>query len=1354
MTDANQKTICAYCHTGVMGESGHDDASAPASVGSFDRIFDGAPDSATAGAYTWTVDATNGVCSNVDCHNNIPTATTPTSYDWWDGAATGCVMCHTPGAAGNNPASGLHSGVLTVSGVNHDDSFATTGNCATCHTVPAYGGTHINGTFPANDTAAGTNEYNVTLTGYTDAAVNAITCSGAGVSAANCHGIDPIDAGTWARKWSTTARNSDGTECANCHGGFGANDWTFGSAAVTNDFQVSHGYNWDGDANTSEVIGNHSGSTQATRCQSCHVYPDAPYVWGTNHRIDRKVTMNSTMGYSGTTFLCSTSCHAVNTNHNLEAASNAIYTTRANTLAGPPITCGQCHQSGVKIGMATGAHSIHGANDTDISANSGADCAVCHGATGAYTSTLGGAHGDNIVNFSGLTYSGARGVLTGTCTNNTACHNSASEPSEAWNAANLLCNDCHGDATGGLSASHTDHFTKGAVCTSCHATVAAGDTTHINGTTSLADKSNAAQDEASVVFTSNAAGATDYTFVDGDNSCHTPNPATGLACHATGGSAGAADPTRPVWGTAIGNLDCTNYCHTNNTLATVNPVSGLHSSSPAPTVSGKAHDENLVVATKCTVCHNILIGTATHLNGTFTGDTVANLALVSGVGYTQAGVTNNGTGSCSGAVSPLNGTTCHGPAGSGDAGTWARLWDSSVSYQALGSNPENVANSVCDGCHGTFAGGWTTGTAANTTDGQVEHGRNWDGDGSAEVAANHGDPKDCTNCHVLGDAAYPDTTNAAHRNNQITMNSDASSAYNSTNWYCATTCHGTVGHNLEDSGFTTVQMIDGPGATCVGCHKAEGGGSATAPKVIWSNGSATTGATAHDTVYGSHLKTATGEVLNTATNFDTQCLKCHPGHSGGYTITLPPTAYSNGVIAPYDLRATLKIDYATNGGIHIGGTSTPTITSEAIICWNCHTANNISEWGSNSNVLTGTSSYDYGTLKTAAYTGSATADWVAGIWHSANGLTASSQIFGYKQGATKSIHSANPTAGQQTMSGTLYSAMTETREGVADIRCSYCHDVHNHKTKDPAADVGPSGQPYLRGTYTGNKYKEDGAPHSSITYSNSAQYGAVPRGASANALMGGYFIDQNSANPTSTINVTGAGATAAGLCELCHGSGDGTWTAGELATIDYKTGEGLWISSNGHANSVKQATKTTAAANNIFDFTHGRPTPVAGTSSSAKTGAIPSQGMVGQGSNDGYSYRGNDSSSYNGMYTPGVPTSGSQLPNYDWGATVDAGTVNSTFHNFICSKCHNPHASRLPKLMITNCLDINHNTWDDAKTSQTAYTRTYLLNGVSTRADRNKKMAYFSSAQNCHRRDDNTLITPALNPGWNKVTPW
>ena len=45
-----------------------------------------------------------------------------------------------------------------------------------------------------------------------------------------------------------------------------------------------------------------------------------------------------------------------------------------------------------------------------------------------------------------------------------------------------------------------------------------------------------------------------------------------------------------------------------------------------------------------------------------------------------------------------------------------------------------------------------------------------------------------------------------------------------------------------------------------------------------------------------------------------------------------------------------------------------------------------------------------------------------------------------------------------------------------------------------------------------------------------------------------------------------------------------------------------------------------------------------------------------------------------------------------WATTVQAsdGNYNNTIHSFTCSKCHTPHNAKLPRLMVTNCLDYNH----------------------------------------------------------------
>jgi len=109
---------------------------------------------------------------------------------------------------------------------------------------------------------------------------------------------------------------------------------------------------------------------------------------------------------------------------------------------------------------------------------------------------------------------------------------------------------------------------------------------------------------------------------------------------------------------------------------------------------------------------------------------------------------------------------------------------------------------------------------------------------------------------------------------------------------------------------------------------------------------------------------------------------------------------------------------------------------------------------------------------------------------------------------------------------------------------------------------------------------------------------------------------------------------------------------------------------------------------------------------------------------------------------------------FDWGVSQEvASAVDTGYHAFSCSKCHNPHASRLPKLMITNCLDTNHNTWDNSRVTPAGGTAN--LQGSSTLSADNGavSLSNVTSAQNCHRYKDRQYTNSTGN-GWNKVTPW
>ena len=409
-----------------------------------------------------------------------------------------------------------------------------------------------------------------------------------------------------------------------------------------------------------------------------------------------------------------------------------------------------------------------------------------------------------------------------------------------------------------------------------------------------------------------------------------------------------------------------------------------------------------------------------------------------------------------------------------------------------------------------------------------------------------------------------------------------------------------------------------------------------------------------------------------------------------------------------------------SGGIHLRKTIgvRAAAATEAQLCWSCHDANGISEWGADtgsnntSTAPPNASNYDYGSVTTSNWT---TATWSSPV---AN--------FSYKTGAIQSTHSTNE-LGTSAVSGGL-KARVETKDNVANIRCSNCHDVHN---LNKATDDSMTGQPYLRGSWIRNPYPEDGAPWNKV-YTSVNNYGVVPRGGTGNNQQGGYQIDQNNNYPTAGLAL----ATSAGLCTLCHGT-----------TIDSmnKNADNFWVGTNGHSNGTLGGTGSAAA--NIFAWNvGGRPTPSnallsSGTNNNNSTelfdmGAQNVNNTGVPSTSRGYGYRGK-------RYGVNIPLNAADFAYvaFDWGVSVNAGTTDVGYHAFTCSKCHNPHASRLPKLMITNCLDTGHNTWQTGQGSVQSFWTSPTDNGEST--------ATHATAQNCHRFDAADNLG-----GWNTVTPW
>ena len=518
------------------------------------------------------------------------------------------------------------------------------------------------------------------------------------------------------------------------------------------------------------------------------------------------------------------------------------------------------------------------------------------------------------------------------------------------------------------------------------------------------------------------------------------------------------------------------------------------------------------------------------------------------------------------------------------------------------------------------------------------------------------------------------------------------------------------------------------------CHPKDVLAGGTAPTATWDTNQSFNCRECHGMggVTPSHTLDTTGgvSVVDNGWGTDPMPGNCTYCHFGGH-----PRDNVNNTAIILANSSQVGINYKS-GGIHlkkvIGGRTNMNdgslIDTEAELCWGCHEDNSISEWGADdgpanvSTVPKNASDYNYGTLSNP--------NWTAATWSSAVAN------FSYKNGPILSTHSTNELGTSVVSETTGIGSYTENPDTTDKIRCSNCHDVHDLAKAD--GDIA-EGAPYLRGTWLRNPYLEDGAPWNKAYTLVVASYGLVPR--AGGSEMGGYQIDQNNGNPTAGESL----ASSAGLCTLCHGT--------VIDSMD-KTADGnLWVGTgNGHSNAALGG--TAGGATNIFGAGYGRPAGVYPAESTNSTSNIMTMGMQviledqeGTGkaaSSYGYGYRGTEAAGW-------VPTitKTQAFNDYTWGASVDQGTTDVGYHAFTCSKCHNPHASRLPKLMITNCLDTSHNTWQTGNNGANSQLQNIWAGGTDPNDDTNETAATWNTAQNCHRYDPNEKIG-----GWNKVTPW
>jgi predicted CxxxxCH...CXXCH cytochrome family protein len=407
---------------------------------------------------------------------------------------------------------------------------------------------------------------------------------------------------------------------------------------------------------------------QHTECTSCHGWDDSGgnYEGATKHTND-SITMNSDLSYNDADGSCGSNCHGGYT----DIAMTPLSEWPNDTVAAGAVSCGSCHGDPASVGgvdrtTESATHAAHGATSGELVAENEAVCEQCH-PTVDYQS---GHSGALSLDPAKVSYSGG---ANGTCTTS-SCHNQAADESNAWDSATQLeCNDCHGDASGGLSSSHTKHFSKGYDCDSCHSKPGAGNTLHANDGTTLADRSVADQDEAEV---------TEGTWNDGTDSC------SNTACHNPSGASYAA-----TW--QVTTAGCTT-CHSDS-----DPATGDHTKHiDASTLFG-------IDTVSCVSCHP---------DNTLTSHTTG-AVLFSGVSYAGA-TTGCGTNTChNDGVDQSTGTPRTSPYAWDDAsaiGDCTECHGNDASSMASYAHTEHLqyASPQCTECH-------TGATATTHIDGTV-----------------------------------------------------------------------------------------------------------------------------------------------------------------------------------------------------------------------------------------------------------------------------------------------------------------------------------------------------------------------------------------------------------------------------------------------------------------------------------------------------------------------------------------------------------------------------------------------------------------------------------------------------------
>jgi predicted CxxxxCH...CXXCH cytochrome family protein len=1069
-----------------------------------------------------------------------------------------------------------------------------------------------------------------------------------------------------------------------------------------------------------------AGTTPWGACNTCHNATATGYTYA--------AWATATTGHLSQTAPNCTVCHV----SGLKVASGTS-------------SCWDCHGSSATNGSPngnafpnySGSHTKHAAGYKVMA------CSECHSNGGAGTQNHGSkaavaSTGIAFVNVTSTTkafHFTATGK--GVCSN-AYCHSTVQSATGAaagtfvnptW-GSKLACNGCHGNTAATLTTgTHAGHLNAPYTyaCTDCHGTAGgAGNTTiHTNGA-------------VNVDLTNRGGSAVSYTGDTIPGNAAFTGTCNTTTCHGQ---------KSPVWGSTASSQTCTK-CHGqanafNNFSSSVVAPGGLgrdtggNTASTSPRVG--AHQQHLLGSSKmsnpihCGECHtvHVTVGDPTHLNMTtaridfgpmakMNSNYVPNVTRVagavncnntychlggfraSGAGVSQRGNVTFPTWSFN--SSPLDNTTvtgtctnkCHAmpPSSNGTAGIAGDIHaniTTPVTIADIGSKCSSRNDGLAGGgCHPTIKSrNIATGNYTNMTSIFINQGA-LHVDGIVQGGT-------CTGCH------------AATQGNRRSITGQFTSARNSHHYQGpVASLNGTVCYQCH----WEANADGSPNSTY---HKSGTSGSPVALVVrntVTTRPAAVSAATLQYYSSGGAAASTRGAIKK----IDRQCLGCHDDTNKAIAPfpndTNTTSAYSweamavaKGGLAGAAQSIAIKFnDIATTPWGKLTGNYTNAKSGQTK-AYSAHgnAANNARGWSTLAENAQGAAVANYpntsGAVNVACYDCHNSHGSESTV--PANAVTTSySSSTGRGRGGILKTTVAG--RGGYTVSYRPYTGGNVAQKNVYKTGAGLCFDCHNNATVGLVTSTGfstPWGyQATFGGTAKIHGYNDN--PYFGKTG------GAFPKGQTYTYIgtgrpnnMGGHF---GASSPLTTA--TNSNLKIGGLCTPCHdphGVSPGILAANKqyavpmlketFVTSPYKQDAAAVTESHGGGRSVPSYTTAARAGYHIDQNTMQAIVAGAKPATAIKWNFATSANTL-QTLTDtqfaGLCLKCHSKTSIgpNAGAAAGAWKSMGRIHNSvkGWAATSGSGNTGNTKHAYTCSKCHSTHNSNLPRLLVTNCLDVTH----------------------------------------------------------------